>query len=197
MRWWIIILALLIGAVLAAGILGVEYEDTIEDVPVPADGTGCAIGEDVLPKPPYGEMIPVEVEAEWDTTSVWVGVITAQERARLIAASTLDSDVVVECSPETIDFVAGGPNSQSETAFTWVLHEDDHYAITGEYGLVDDNSGGVLDGVVGDDDGGALVTLIDLDVKAHAAAGPTLLVALGAIQALTVVAGLVYAIRRK
>jgi hypothetical protein len=197
MRWWILIMAVLIGGMLAAAVMGVQYEDTVEDIPVPADGTGCAIGEDVLPKPPYGAWLPVDVDADWDTSSVWVGVITGQERARLIAASTLDSDVVVDCNPDTVDFVAGGPNAQSETGFTWTLHEDDHYAITGEYGLVDDGSGGLLDGVVGDGEGGPLVTLINLDVNAHAAAGPTLLVALGALEALTIVAGLIYAMRRK
>jgi len=197
MRWWILIAAVLIGGLLAVAVLGVQYEDTIEDIPVPADGTGCAIGEDVLPKPPYGEWLPVEVEADWNTSSVWVGIITAQERERLIAASTLGSDVVVDCNPESVAFVAGGPNAQSQTGFSWNLHEDDHYAITGEYGLVDDDSGGVLDGVLGDEDGGALVTLIDLDVEAHAAAGPTLLIALGALEALTVVAGLLYAMKRK
>jgi hypothetical protein len=197
MRWWILIVAVLIGAVLAAAVMGVQYEDTVEGIPVPADGTGCAISEDVLPKPPYGEWLPVDVDADWNTSSVWVGVITGQERARLIAASTLDSDVVVDCNPDTVDFVAGGPNAQSETGFTWTLHEDDHYAITGEYGLVDDGSGGVLDGVLGDGEGGPLVTLIDIEVNAHAAAGPTLLVALGALEALTIVAGLMYAMRRK
>ncbi|NDF34001.1 MAG: hypothetical protein EB157_05510, partial [Euryarchaeota archaeon] len=132
MRWWVVILALVIGIVLVVGIMGVSYEDTIEDIPVPADGTGCAISEEALPKPPYGDFLPVEVDADWDQDTVWVGIITGQERARLIAASTLDNDLVVECDPETIEFEAGGPNSQTETGFTWVLHEDDHYAITGE-----------------------------------------------------------------
>ena len=49
----------------------------------------------------------MDVDAEWNTSSVWVGVITGQERARLIAASTLDSDVVVDYNPDTVDFVAG------------------------------------------------------------------------------------------
>ncbi len=89
------------------------------------------------------------------------------------------------------------PTPNPRRAFSWTLDEEDHYAITGEYGLVDDGSGGLLDGVVGDGEGGPLVTLIDLDVNAHAAAGPTLLIALGALEALTVVAGLIYAMRRK
>ena len=79
MRWWILIVAVLIGAVLAAAVMGVSYEDTVEDIPVPADGTGCAIGEDVLPKPPYGAWLPVDVDADWNTSSVWVGVITGHE----------------------------------------------------------------------------------------------------------------------
>lgn len=41
------------------------------------------------------------------------------------------------------------------------------------------------------------MTLIDVDVNAHAAAAPTLLVALGALEALTIVAGLIYAMRRR
>ena len=195
MRWWMLVLALLLGAALVAAVLGVEYNDRIEDIPVPADGTGCAIGEDVLPKPPYGSMLPVEVETDWNTSSVWVGVVSAQERDRLIAASTLGSEVVVDCSPDSIDFAAGGPNAQSETSFTWTLEEDDHYPITGEYGLVDDGSGGLLDGVIGED--GPLVTYIDVDVEAHAAAGPVLLIALGGAEAITVLAGFAFAMRRK
>ena len=62
---------------------------------------------------------------------------SGQERDRLIAASALDSDVVVECDAETIEFLAGGPNAQSETAFTWEMHEDDRYTITGQSGLLE------------------------------------------------------------
>lgn len=186
MRLWLVLLALLLGGVLVGGVLGVQYEDTINDVPVPADGTGCAITEEVLPKPPYGDLLPVEVDVDWDEQSVWVGVITAQERDRLIAASALDSDVVVECDPATVAFVAGGPNAQSTTGFTWALHAEDHYAITGEAGLLDDDSDGVLDGVLGDGSEGPLVAFFDLKVNAHAAAGPTLLVGLGLLEALTV-----------
>ena len=188
MRWWLVVLALIFGGLLAGAVFGVQYSDTIEDIPVPADGTGCAIAEQVLPKPPYGDLLPVEVDLDWNASSVWVGIISGQERDRLIAASTLDSDVVVDCDPETITFLAGGPDAQSQTGFTWTLHEDDRYAITGEVSLVDDDSGGVLDGVVGDGDGGPLVTVFDLDVEAHAAAGPTLLIGLGILEGLTVLA---------
>jgi len=188
MRWLLVMLALLFGGVLAGAVLGVQYNDTVEDIPVPADGTGCAIAEEVLPKPPYGDLLPVEVDLDWNVSSVWVGIITGQERDRLIAASTLGSDVVVDCDPETVSFVAGGPDAQSQTGFTWTLHEDDRYAITGEVSLVDDDSGGVLDGVIGDDENGPLVTVFDLEVEAHAAAGPTLLIGLGILEALTVIA---------
>lgn len=193
MRVWLFVVALLLGGVLAGAVLGVRYEDTVEDVPAPADGTGCGIAEDVLPKPPFGDLLPVEVGFEWNASSVWVGIISGQERDRLIAASALDSDVIVDCDPATIDFAAGGPNAQSSTGFTWTLSEDDHYAITGELGLVDDGSGGVLDGVLGGGESGPLVTTFDLDVKAHAAAGPTLLVALGLLEGLTVIASFVKA----
>jgi len=195
MRWWVVILALVIGIVLVVGIMGVSYEDTIEDIPVPADGTGCAISEEALPKPPYGDFLPVEVDADWDQDTVWVGIITGQERARLIAASTLDNDLVVECDPETIEFEAGGPNSQTETGFTWVLHEDDHYAITGEYGVTD-GSGGILDGI-GDGDETPLVTMMDVEVDAHASLGSTLMIALGAAEAITVIAGLASVMKGK
>ena len=188
MRWWLVLLALLLGGVLVGAVMGVQYSDTIEGIPAPADGTGCAITEDVLPKPPYGDLLPVDVDADWNVSSIWVGIITGQERERLIAASTLDSDIIVDCDPETVAFVAGGPNAQSQTGFTWTLHEDDHYAITGEVGLVDDDSGGVLDGVLGDGNSGPLVTVFDLEVEAHAAAGPTLLIGLAGLETLTVLA---------
>jgi hypothetical protein len=189
MRLWLIVISLLLGGILVAAVIGIQYEDTIEDIPVPADGTGCAISEEVLPKPPFGSIIPVEVDMDWDDESIWLGIISGQERDRLIAASTLDSDVVVECDPETIEFLAGGPNAQSETAFTWEMHEDDRYAITGQSGLLDENTDGVLDGVIGDDENEPLVTFFDLSVNAHAAAGPTLLVGLGILEALTIIAG--------
>ena len=197
MRPWLIVIALIIGGALIAAVIGIQYEDTIEDIPVPADGTGCAISEEVLPKPPFGDIIPVEVDMDWDDESIWLGIISGQERDRLIAASTLGSDVVVECDPETIDFLAGGPNAQSETAFTWDMHEDDRYAITGQSGLVDENSDGVLDGAIGDDEGGPLVKYLDLSVNAHAAAGPTLLVGLGILEALTILFGFMKAAKQK
>ena len=189
MRLFLIVVALLLGGILVAAVIGIQYEDTIEDIPVPADGTGCAISEEVLPKPPLGEFIPVEVDMDWEDESIWLGVISGQERNRLIAASTLDSDVIVECDAETIEFLAGGPNAQSETAFTWEMHEEDRYAITGQSGLLDENSDDVLDEVIGDEENQPLVTFFDLSVKAHAAAGPTLLVGLGILEALTIVAG--------
>jgi hypothetical protein len=188
MRWWLVILALIFGGLLAGAVLGVRYSDTVEDIPVPADGTGCAIAEQVLPKPPYGDLLPVEVEVDWNASSVWVGIISGQERDRLIAASALDSDVVVDCDPETISFLAGGPDAQSQTGFIWTLHEDDRYAITGEVILVDDDSGGVLDGVLGEGEGGPLVTVFDLNVEARAAARPTLIIGLGILEGLTVLA---------
>ena len=197
MRLFLIVVALLLGGILVAAVIGIQYEDTIEDIPVPADGTGCAISEEVLPKPPFGDIIPVEVDMDWDDESIWLGIISGQERDRLIAASTLGSDVVVECDPETIDFLAGGPNAQSETAFTWDMHEDDRYAITGQSGLVDENSDGVLDGAIGDDEGGPLVKYLDLSVNAHAAAGPTLLVGLGILEALTILFGFMKAAKQK
>ena len=197
MRPWLIVIALIIGGALIAAVIGIQYEDTIEDIPVPADGTGCAISEEVLPKPPFGDIIPVEVDMDWDDESIWLGIISGQERDRLIAASTLGSDVVVECDPETIDFLAGGPNAQSETAFTWDMHKDDRYAITGQSGLVDENSDGVLDGAIGDDEGGPLVKYLDLSVNAHAAAGPTLLVGLGILEALTILFGFMKAAKQK
>ena len=197
MRPWLIVIALIIGGALIAAVIGIQYEDTIEDIPVPADGTGCAISEEVLPKPPFGDIIPVEVDMDWDDESIWLGIISGQERDRLIAASTLGSDVVVECDPETIGFLAGGPNAQSETAFTWDMHEDDRYAITGQSGLVDENSDGVLDGAIGDDEGGPLVKYLDLSVNAHAAAGPTLLVGLGILEALTILFGFMKAAKQK
>ena len=196
MRLFLIVVALLLGGILVAAVIGIQYEDTIEDIPVPADGTGCAISEEVLPKPPLGEFIPVEVDMDWEDESIWLGVISGQERDRLIAASTLDSDIVVECDSETIEFLAGGPNAQSETGFTWEMHEDDRYAITGQAGLVDENSDGFLDGVIGDDESGPLVAFFDLSVNAHAAAGPTLLVGLGILEALTVVAGFMKATKK-
>jgi len=61
--------------------------------------------------------------------------------------------------------------------------------------VVDDGSGGLLDGVIGDH--GPLVTYIDVDVEAHAAAGPVLLIALGGAEAITVLAGFAFAMRRK
>ena len=194
MRWWVVITALVLGIVLVVGIMGVSYQDTIEDVPVPSDGTGCAISEDVLPKPPYGDFLPVEVDADWNKDTVWVGVITAQERTRLIAASTLDSDVIVECDPATIEFAAGGPNAQSETGFTWILEDEDHYAITGEYGLVDDGNGGILDGI---GEGDPLFTVMDVEVDAHASLGSTLMLIVGAAEALTIMAGLASAMKGK
>ena len=187
MRWWVVVLALVLGIALIVGIMGVSYEDTIEDVPVPSDGTGCAIGEDALPKPPFGDFLPVEVDADWNKDTVWLGIITGQERARLIAASTLDNDVIVECDPATINFAAGGPNSQSETGFTWILEDDDHYAITGEYGVTDDSSGGILNGI---GEGDPLVTMMDVSIDAHASFGSTLMLALGIAEAITVMAGL-------
>lgn len=189
MRVWVILVAIILGGLLVGAIIGIKYEDKIEDIPVPSDGTGCAISEEALPKPPFGDIIPIEVDIDWDDENIWVGIISGQERDRLIAASTLGSDVIVECNPETIEFIAGGPNSQSETAFTWEMHEDDRYAITGEAGLVDDDTGGIIDDVVNDDESGPGVTFFDLDVTAHAAAGPTILVVLGVLEALTIVFG--------
>ena len=55
-------------------------------------------------------------------------------------------------------------------------------------GLVDGGSSAVLDGVIGGSDSVPLVTTFDLNVKAHAAAGPTLLVTLRLLEGLTVLA---------
>ena len=189
MRWWAVVLALILGIVLVVGMMGISYEDTIEDIPVPSDDTGCAIGEDALPKSPFGEFLVVEVDADWNKDTVWVGIITGQERDRLIAESTIDNDMIVECEPETINFVAGGPNAQSETGFTWVLEEDDHYAITGEYG-----SGGILDGIGGGD---SLVTMMDVSIKANASFGSTLMLVLGLAEAIIVMAGLASVMKGK
>ena len=54
--------------------------------------------------------------------------------------------------------------------------------------LVDDDSGGVLDGVLGEGEGGPLVTVFDLNVEARAAAGSTLLIGPGILEGLTVLA---------
>ena len=78
MRLFIIVIALLLGGILVAAVIGIQYEDTIEDIPVPADGTGCAISEEVLPKPPFGNVIPVEVDMDWDDESIWLGVFQAK-----------------------------------------------------------------------------------------------------------------------
>ena len=128
MRRVFLILSGLCAMGMIGGLIGFEFDDTAEDVPVPPPGTGVGFSDEPLEDsgvPAW--LIDVEAELSWDA-DVWVGIVTEAEKDRCAP----DGGLSTTCGPSTTNFVAGGPATDDAKSFTWAVESGTHYPTAGQ-----------------------------------------------------------------
>ena len=158
MAGWQPIASVVIGILLIGGLIGYTSEDIFPDIPKPSADV-CAVQSEPLEIPASGSLIDIDVTLTWSDASIWLGIISADEYAKMSKSVHVDGADVVACpSGNEISFIAGGPGAGD--TFNWQPDgQDVHVMIGGPKGTDDggDDGNGLpppLGGGGGDDEPG-------------------------------------------
>ena len=127
----LVLVTIVCGILMLGGLVGYTYEDEITDITVPpANQVGFAddpLTESAIPS----ALINAELTIEWDE-DVWVGLITQDEYERCAPSNGLSS----VCGGEsTVNYAAGGPDSEDTQTFTHEISGDVYYPVDGGAGF--------------------------------------------------------------
>ncbi len=188
MAGWQPIASVAIGILLLVGLIGYTSEDIYSDIPKPSADV-CAVKSDPIEVPSSGSMIDIDVTLSWSDSSIWLGVISAEEYAKMSKSVSVDGADVVPCpSGNDISFIAGGPGAGD--TFNWQPDgQDVHVMMGGPKGTDDggdDDDNGLpppLGGGGGDDGPGPSFNgYFEAQSSADISIGILLLVILAAIE---------------
>jgi len=187
MAGWQPIASVVIGILLIGGLIGYTSEDIFPDIPKPSADV-CAVQSEPLEIPASGSLIDIDVTLTWSDSSIWLGIISADEYAKMSKSVHVDGADVVACpSGNDISFIAGGPGAGD--TFNWQPDgQDVHVMIGGPKGTDDggDDGNGLpppLGGGGGDDEPGPSFNgYFEIQSSADISFGVLLLVILAAIE---------------
>ena len=186
MAGWQPIASVVIGILLIGGLIGFTSEAIFSDIPKP-NADVCAVKSKPLEVPASGSMIDIDVTLTWSDSSIWLGIISADEYAKMSKSVHVDGADVVACpSGNEISFIAGGPGAGD--TFNWQPDgQDVHVMIGGPKGTDDggDDGNGLpppLGGGGGDETGPSFNGYFEIQSSADISFGVLLLVILAAIE---------------
>jgi hypothetical protein len=187
MAGWQPIASVVIGILLIGGLIGYTSEEIYPDIPKPSADV-CAVQSEPLEIPASGSLIDIDVTLTWSDASIWLGIISADEYAKMSKSVHVDGADVVACpSGNEISFIAGGPGAGD--TFNWQPDgQDVHVMIGGPKGTDDggDDGNGLpppLGGGGGDDEPGPSFNgYFEIQSSADISFGVLLLVILAAIE---------------
>jgi len=187
MAGWQPIASVVIGILLIGGLIGYTSEEIFPDIPKPSADV-CAVQSEPLEVPASGSMIDIDVTLTWSDSSIWLGIISADEYAKMSKSVHVDGADVVACpSGNEISFIAGGPGAGD--TFNWQPDgQDVHVMVGGPKGTDDggDDGNGLpppLGGGGGDDEPGPSFNgYFEIQSSADISIGILLLVILALIE---------------
>ena len=141
MAGWQPIASVVIGILLIGGLIGYTSEEIFPDIPKPSADV-CAVQSEPLEVPASGSMIDIDVTLTWSDSSIWLGIISADEYAKMSKSVHVDGADVVACpSGNEISFIAGGPGAGD--TFNWQPDgQDVHVMVGGPKGTDDGGDDG-------------------------------------------------------
>jgi len=127
------ILTGVVGILLLASLIGYSGENVIDGVPKPVAGACGVTKESFSDVPGSGAFLDIDVDVSWTEDSVWVGVISVETYDSLDTTDVGNDDgQIVECSKvEKVDFLAGGPDSEDDSEFSWEPDGDEFHIVIG------------------------------------------------------------------
>jgi hypothetical protein len=188
MAGWQPIASVVIGILLLGGLIGYTSEEVFSDIPKPSADV-CAVKSEPLAVPASGSMIDIDVTLTWSDSTIWLGIISAEEYEKMSKSVNVEGADVVACpNGNEITFIAGGPGSGD--TFNWKPDGQDVHVMvggpkgTGDGGDDDDNGlpppfGG---GGENDESGTPFSGYFDIQSSADISFGVLLLVILAAIE---------------
>ena len=187
MAGWQPIASVVIGILLIGGLIGYTSEEIFPDIPKPSADV-CAVQSEPLEIPASGSLIDIDVTLTWSDSSIWLGIISADEYAKMSKSVHVDGADVVACpSGNEISFIAGGPGAGD--TFNWQPDgQDVHVMVGGPKGTDDggDDGNGLpppLGGGGGDDEPGPSFNgYFEIQSSADISIGILLLVILALIE---------------
>ena len=186
MAGWQPIASVVIGILLIGGLSGFTSEAIFSDIPKP-NADVCAVKSKPLEVPASGSMIDIDVTLTWSDSSIWLGIISADEYAKMSKSVLVDGADVVACpSGNDISFIAGGPGAGD--TFNWQPDgQDVHVMIGGPKGTDDggDDGNGLpppLGGGGGDEPGPSFNGYFEIQSSADISFGVLLLVILAGVE---------------
>ena len=188
MAGWQPIATVVIGILLIGGLIGYTSEEIYPDIPKPSADV-CAVQSEPLEVPASGSMIDIDVTLTWSDATVWLGIISADEYAKMSKSVHVDGADVVACpSGNEISFIAGGPGAGD--TFNWQPDgQDVHVMVGGPKGTDDggDDGGNGLPpplggGGGGDEAGPSFNGYFEIQSSADISFGVLLLVILAVIE---------------
>ena len=186
MAGWQPIASVVIGILLIGGLIGYTSEEIFPDIPKPSADV-CAVQSEPLEVPASGSMIDIDVTLTWSDSSIWLGIISADEYAKMSKSVHVDGADVVACpSGNEISFIAGGPGAGD--TFNWQPDgQDVHVMVGGPKGTDDggDDGNGLpppLGGGGGDESAPSFNGYFEIQSSADISIGILLLVILALIE---------------
>lgn len=156
------ILTGVVGILLLASLIGYSGENVIDSVPKPVAGACGVTKEAFSDVPGSGAMLDIDVDVSWSEDSVWLGVIDVETYDSLDAKDVgNDEGQIIDCSKaEKVDFLAGGPNSEDDSEFSWEPNGEKFHIVIGT-----SSSGSLFPG------GGFQASGFDVTVNHHTSGG--------------------------
>jgi len=141
MAGWQPIASVVIGILLIGGLIGYTSEDIYPDIPKPSEDV-CAVQSEPLEIPASGSLIDIDVRITWSDANIWLGIISADEYAKMSKSVHVDGADVVACpSGNEISFITGGPGAGD--SLNWQPDgRDVHVMIGGPKGTGDGGDDG-------------------------------------------------------
>ncbi len=124
------VIATILGIVFIGSLIGYSGEEVIPDVPKPDAGL-CGVTKDSFDNVPgAGAIIDINVVATWDDSNVWIGIISVDEYESLDKLPGNSEGEIVSCDA-SIEYIAGGPSSGTDSKFDWIPDGEKFHIIIG------------------------------------------------------------------
>ena len=124
------ILSFVVGLLLLGSLIGYSGEEIIPDVPKP-DAGFCGVTKETYDTVPGASaLLDIEVEVSWDDNTVWIGIISVDDYNSLEKLGGNSDGEIVSCD-SSIDFIAGGPSSGSNSKFDWIPDGEEFHIMIG------------------------------------------------------------------
>ena len=124
------ILSVVVGLLLLGSLIGYSGQEIIPDVPKP-DAGFCGVTKEAYDTVPGASaMLDIEVEVSWDDNTVWIGIISVDDYNSLEKLGGNSDGEIVSCD-SSIDFIAGGPSSGSNSKFDWIPDGEEFHIMIG------------------------------------------------------------------